>query len=253
MVLSQVRRESDPHMCIVHDLFPSSLIHEQVILMLGKADNTVRDGCTAADIEVYRYDDMDDIQRLIHMGIVRKKANSITIITLSSVIKLCRGYAGRKGGDLRASELCIQLRHISSTSTAPPPNRLQPGFAPPAPGFPATPSLPLLSRQGGEASLAPSSAADPPSTVQQQPFLESAYHLMEFPSTLPKLYLSPEDMKAPYALSSVSTSLQAEILRFKQWSSAPINTERSSRFVCDIFVTSNIRNNFQVMIFNNCL
>lgn len=201
--------------------------------MLAKADNTVRDGCTAAGIEVFRYEDMDDIQRLIHMGIIRKKANSISIVSLSSMIKLCRAYAGRKGGDLRATELGIQLKHISSTSTSPPPNRVQPGFANPVPRFPATSPLPFMPPQDGQEAEAGTHSRPITASILQQPSpaADSAHHMVEFPSTLPKLYLSPEDMRAPYALSTVSVALQAEILRFKQWSSASINTERSIR--CD--------------------
>jgi hypothetical protein len=82
----------------------------------------------------------------------------------------------------------------------------------------------LLQIEGGVQTAAPGF-----STGQGLSSRTAAFPVYEFPSTLQDIILLPCQMKEPYALSRVPPQLRRAVERFLDWSSSPVNTERSAR------------------------
>ena len=192
--------------------------HEQVVSLLGRADNTVRSAATAAHVTLYRHDDNVTIGRLVAMNAVKCHTRNLTLITLDGARRLCLRMA--QNGSEGAEALSMEIQQIKRSSMGPPPLRHQPGFMEwhePAPSS-------ILLAAGFPVIQLPSMAP-----TQPPPEASMSHFHNDFPTAPPSLILLPEQMRAPYALAAVSQRTKAEINRFMEWSSAPINTERSPK------------------------
>jgi hypothetical protein len=138
---------------------------------------------------------------------------------LADVIKMSIHF-----GDNEARTAALQ--HVCHTSKAPPPVRF--GIA----EF----GIPDIT---GAAHGGPSStAALDPRLGSGRPGARDKYSSYVFPTVLPEVVLLPQELKEQYAIKNPPSKLKREILQFIQWSGAPVNTERSGRYVRAVQTTT---------------
>ena len=165
--------------------------------------------CKEHNISIFAETDPELLQQLKHMQLVGKHAKNSAIVPLAEVIKLA-SHCDHAGVVHRA------LKAISASSKSPPPQR----HAPSDFGIPTIPwGTSLLAR----------APALPASSSQQQQQQQQRH---EFPTSLPDMALTSAQQDERYALTGrPPAKLRREMDQFMEWSAAPINTERSARYV----------------------
>lgn len=72
---------------------------------------------------------------------------------------------------------------------------------------------------------------------------------ISFPSAPPVVLLSAEERSGPYAMKDPTASLKREIEVYEEWCGAPVNTERSLRYIKAVQSTSLAKTQAMVMAF----
>ena len=161
-------------------------------LLLRKAVTSLRDICQSKDYVIYSVVRTDLLIALKQLRIIKPNTGSVALVRLTTLKKLCRAT-----GEIAVVTDSVQ--HAIATSLAPPPQRF------------TMSSISL--------------ASTPPTAVCK-------YAAFTFPTTLPiHQELLPEEMIHQYSLRPVPRKLAMEITSYMEWSSAPINTERSARYI----------------------
>ena len=189
------------------------------------------------------------MQRLVQLGAVKKHTCNVTIVSLGGVKRLFELFSQR--GAIGAAELVTEIASIKASCLGPPPLMHQPGLGSTAAGQLLAQEQDLQmdmqsedenededqdenenedqdqdegeagANREGEGSRVREQLAPAPAGVIQQ--------AMEFPSTIPRVYIQSDQRRLTYALLVVPRALKAEIEKFSEWSRAPINLERSTR------------------------
>lgn len=210
--------------------------------LLGRADSTLRGMCGAAGAAggavLHTIVEAERLQQLRDHGLVGKQCKQVASMSLSHVIKLCKhiGSMDALHADLiakfKTALAAPPVRHSASTWAVPMLSPLSPAQPNRASAGGAGPSS--LRQHVTEAATPPSRgrltmaatrehALDgPPPPPVPKKFI--------FPTTLPDVVLLPEQQSERYALQDQPGSLRREVQQFMDWSSAPINTERSARY-----------------------
>jgi len=224
--------------------------------LLGRADTTLRDMCgpggPAGGVILFNIVEPARLQQLRDLSLVGRQCKHITSVKMAHVIKLCKHM-----GNMDA--LLADMKDKFRSAIAPPPlchspgtnwgipltlSPLSPAATTPAAGpnnraattsvgvevipwpppahrpVPPRPSRMMEEGVGGEAAAA--QPAPPPLTPPRK---------FVFPIAPPDMVLLPEQQVERYALEDPSTALMREVQRFMDWSAAPINTERSARYI----------------------
>lgn len=189
--------------------------HLQAVILINKAENTVRDAAKTAGVEIYRIEEACVIQRLVNLKVTKKHTRNVSMITLAGMKSLCQ----RMTGD-GIPRLLSEVMSVIKTSKAPPPLRYQPGYA--------TANLPLSINDQQIPSVM-EEAQD--AGYRLPPVLAeiASQRSFTFPSSPPEILLLPEQCRVSYALAPVPRRVQDEIQQFMAWSQAPVNTERSAK------------------------
>jgi hypothetical protein len=159
--------------------------------LLVKAVTSLRDICAQKQYVIYCADRADLITALKQLRLIKPNAGNVALIRLTTLKRLC--------ADTGAIQVVIaSVQHVIGTSLAPPPQRFD---------LMSSTALALV----------------PP---------VCKYAAYVFPSSLPiHPELMPEDMREQYALRPVPGRIKRETQTYMEWSAAPINTERSVRYV----------------------
>jgi len=212
------------------------------VKLLGRADSTLRGMCgpagAAGGTDIHVIAEAERMQQLREHGIVGRQCKQVASMSLAHVIKLCKhlGSMDALHADLtdkfKTAVAAPPIRHSPSTWGVP--LLLSPlGPTQPTPGGGAAPQRQQVGR-----AVPPtppprariSMAASREHAQQDAPPPTQAPKKYIFPTTLPDVVLLPEQQSERYALQDQPGSLRREVQQFLDWSSAPINTERSGRY-----------------------
>lgn len=238
--------------------------------LLGRADATLRGMCgvegAAGGIIIYNIVEPERMQQLRDLGMVGRRAKQVSTVMMKDVIKLCKHLGNMDAllADLNekfhTAKAPPPVRHSPSSWGLP--QLLSPTreTATASRGLPALEHSAMVAPRTREPSppwhsRAPASAlrkggASPPITslrlTMMAPMREQEQHAAAlpltyppplisakkyvFPSELPDVVLLPEQQSERYALEFQPLNLRREAQQFLNWSSAPINTERSARY-----------------------
>ena len=163
-------------------------------------------------------------------NVINKHAGSVALVMLADVIKISIHL-----GDNEARTTALQ--HVCNTSKAPPPVRF--GIAdfgiPDVSGGRGNVSGGRGKEQGGPSAPIQTTARG---SVLTSSAAGDKYSKYIFPSELPDIVLLPHEMKEQYAIKNAPSKLKREIDQFIRWSGAPVNTERSGRYVRAVQTTT---------------
>ena len=167
----------------------------QVVALVGKPESTVRDACKKAgstELEIRKEEGTAVMGMLKGMGSSSRFNSKVSIIKMYDTVKLIRRLGNM--------DMATEMDHLRLT-TQPPPLR----HAAPIRQTAATAALPQPA---------------PPASVTYT-----------FPSSIPEVYLTPNQQTERYALVDPTAAVLLELGTYIQWCHAPVNTERSSRYI----------------------
>lgn len=213
----------------------------QVVALTEKPESTVRDACKregAAELKICREEGAGALGMLKQMQAISAFTSKVSIIQMYDAVRLLRR--------LGMKELSTQLDQLRKT-TEPPPlrNNTADAMRMPHSGIAsaakrsADRQLAVAARRrsgtGGlpttrGAAMPGQATVVPPPSPPVPPAPPPPVQYI-FPSSLPEVFLTPIQQVARYALADPSAELLVELGTYIQWCQAPINTERSPRYI----------------------
>ncbi len=164
---------------------------------MDRPESTVRDACKKAgttELRICREDNAEMLAMLKETQAVSQFTSKVSIIQMYDAAKLIRR--------LGSPDVAKELDQLRQTTQPPPIRHLRRGPQAPA-AQPAPPAEPA-----------------PPPPVQYT-----------FPSSIPEVFLTPSQQVERYAMSDPQAGVLLELGTYLQWCQAPVNTERSSRYI----------------------
>ena len=235
MVFAQVRHVvvfAQVQVCMRERVVVTQTMHAQVVALAQRPESTVRDACRkrgSAELEITRADDAAMLSMLKEWQVVSAYTSKVAIIQMYSAVKLLRRLDQR--------ELATELDRVRQT-TQPPPlrhntsagmrvQRTMPSAPSPAVGgecqHASRDRLATIPRLRPAVVATVMAAPVPPPPPPPVAYI--------FPSSLPDVFLTPTQQAERYALSNPPAHLLVELGTYIEWCQAPINTERSPRYI----------------------
>ena len=211
----------------VDSIHKSGIVHTQVVALSKRPESTVRDACKrvsnrqgSAPLEIIRSDDAALLSILKEMRVISAFTSRVSIITMHDAVKVIRRLDQRdlaiELDSLRMSTQLPPLRHNTADAM-----RVQQGSVLQASGV----SGALQSAVEGHTPRPPGPPPPPPPPAAPPP---PPYI---FPSSIAEVFITPAQQTERYSLDKPRAELLVEIGTYQEWCLAPINTERSVRYI----------------------